>query len=883
MFTDFHPDVLGGISVAVADQSHELRRRGHAVTVFTAGGSTPGPASDDVITLPSLFGLSVNGFPAVMPTPAASSIVDAEFARRGPIDLVHVHTTYGVGATGVAAARRHHLPLVQTMHSRDDAFVEQTSPTPLPTAIAMRILHAALVTRRSRRDRSTHRRSGGRRHPAPPGESRAARQVWHTMIGQADAADVVIAPSHHFATAVRNHGFTGDLRVIPNGIDDDLVEVITRPGPPRVDGPLRLLWCGRLSPEKRPLTAIDAVAATRGVHLDLIGDGDQASAARTRIDRLGAADRIRLRGRLPRAEVLSAMGAYDALLFTSVGFDTQGLVLTEAVATGLPVIHCDAELAEHLPTGTAITCGSDADAIARVLSSLSADPRPLRDRLRHGRTDVTPVPDRRSGIRQSELTTQILDLYADLVGADQARRARLPSTPTDVPVAPGAVPGLGHSLVALRRGLHFIRDLGRVGPVVRLDLGTRPAYLLTTPDLIRQLGFRQAGDFHRDDLAAVMHEAIRDASNVLHGSRHETRRRALAPALRQRRLARYAITTADLSDAWAAGLPDEGVVDLATQAHGLVLETLTSTLFSADFGRPALDRVRDTVPWLLGEVIVRGALPVGLRRLRLIANHRFARRSAMLRTEIGEVVARYRTEDHDRDDVLSVLVGHSDEDSDTGLSDDEIIDELLLMVAAGVGSTASILAWVWYEVARSAPIADAVTEELSRVLGADPVRPEHLPDLVYLKRVVQETLRMWGPWISSQNADGPVTFGDDDTGRLTLPPDAMVIYSPYLVLHDPRHYSDPETFDPDRWSPGRVEHLDKRANLAFGVGERHCPGSNFAMTTILIATAALFRRWNPVVAGTRPVRPSTADFVASPSHLRVRLEARHRPAPTGSG
>ncbi|MGW5522168.1 cytochrome P450 [Gordonia sp. NPDC003950] len=884
MFTDFHPDTLGGISVAVADQARELRRRGHTVTVFAPESERDEPtaAADWLVTLPPVFGLSVNGFPAVFPTRSVAGLIDEQFTRRGPVDLVHVHTTYGVGAAGVRAARRHHLPLVQTMHSRDDAFVELTSPAPLPTALAMRILHRAAISQRGREEPSdavpgarAARGARGARGARTTRitESRAAHHVWHTMIAQCRAADAVITPSHHFATRLTDHGYAGDVRVIPNGVDDALIDELTGSRPDPADGPLRLLWCGRLSAEKRPLQAIEAVAASPGVTLDLIGDGDQIAAAANRIAELNVADRVRLLGRRDRAAVITAMRGYDALLFTSVGFDTQGLVLTEAAAAGLPVIHSDPDVAESIHAGSGFLGGTTTSTMAGLLAGLADDRHRLReaaDRLsRVGSSGIGGA----SPVRQSELSTDIISLYSDLIDDARARHTRLPATPDEVPAAPGAVPVLGHSVVALRRGLHFIRTLGAVGPVVRLNLGRSPAYLLTTPDLIRQVGFRTAGEFHRDDLARAMHEAIREASNVLHGSRHEKRRRQMAPALRQGRLARYAITTAALVDSWSRRLPAADTVDLTTEAHGLILETVTSTLFSADFGASALERVRDTVPWLLGEVIVRGALPAPVQRLRIVANRRFARRAAMLRSEIGAVVAAYRTEDRDHDDVLSVLVGHTDDPAD-GLTDDEIVDELLLMVAAGVGSTASILAWVWYEILRAPSVMARVVDEVTRVVGDGPVRADHLPELVYLRRVVQETLRMWGPWISSQNADGPVTFGDDTTGRLTLPADAMVIYSPYLVSHDPRYFADPESFDPDRWAPGRVEHLDKRANLAFGVGERHCPGSNFAMSTILLATAALFARRTPRLADPRPVRPSTTDFVASPSHLRVRLEVR---------
>ncbi|HCS56869.1 MAG TPA: cytochrome P450 [Gordonia polyisoprenivorans] len=857
MFTDFPPGSLGGISTAVDDQRRALERLGHRVTVFAPAPTDPEAAVPTwLVAVPAPRALSVNGFPFVVPTRGVLAAVENELIRRAPIDVVHVHTTYGVAILGAKIARRHHIPLVQTMHSRDDVFVERTSPAPWASAVGMRILHRCFVSPRL----LTH--GGG---VARVAESRTARQVWHMMLAQARTADVVIAPTEHFADRLRRHGLSGDIRVVSGGVDDDLLATLPQRSTHSHDDPLRLLWCGRISAEKRPMVAVEAVASTPGCTLDILGSGDQEHHIRTLVDEFGLRQRIRLLGSTDRAGVLAAMADADALLFTSAGFDTQGLVLLEAAAAGLPVIYCDPDLDETVPTGGGLRAADpSADSVAAVIAAVIADPARLAAR--------DALSDK--AVPQSRMTRQTIGIYRELVGTERLRRGSMPVRPEDVPSAPGRVPGLGHSVVALRQGLHFIVGLGRIGPVVRVDLGTRPAYLVTTPELIRQIGFRTAGEFHRADLQEAMHEAIREASNVLSGRRHEMRRRQMAPALRARRLARYAVTTAAIADDWSRGLPHERPVDLRTEAHGLILQTVTSTLFRADFGADALDRVRETVPWLLGEVIIRGALPAPVRRMRMRANRRFARDSAMLREAIGAVVRRYRSQGVDHGDVLSVLVGHTDEDTGIGLSDDEIIDELLLMVAAGVGSTASILAWVWYEVARNPHVSSLVAQEVERVVGEGPVHPDHLEQLTYLRRVVAETLRMWGPWISSQTADGPVTLGDDETGRLTLPDGSTVIYSPYLVLHDPRFYTDPETFDPDRWQPDRAEYLDRKADLAFGVGERHCPGNTFAISTILLCSAALYSRWTVRPAGRRRVRPSTTDFVAAPSQVRVRLEPR---------
>ncbi|QBS43689.1 cytochrome P450 [Nocardia sp. CS682] len=848
LFTDFHPATLGGIQTSVHAQRRGLERLGHRVTVFTAPTPESTEPDPDLVVLSALGGVVVNGFAMVLPTPANNRTIDAAFAERGPIDVVHTQTTYGVAIAGLRAARRHGLPVVHTVHSRDDVFIANTSPVPYLSALTMRALHGRFVSHRGRMPRND--------------ESRAARHAWRTMVAQAQAADRVIVPTEHFAERILAHGLARPIRVISNGIDDELLDAaqtsVPESGP--ASGPLRILWCARLSGEKRLLEAIDAVRLVENCVFDIYGTGELWERARAAIDAGGLSGRVRLHGAVSQAECLAAMALHDVLLFPSSGFDTQGMALLEAVAMRLPVVYCDPDLAETVPEGGGVcTRNPSVSAIADALRELADDPEQLAPMRKI-------LADHADSARQSRLTEAIAGIYTDLVGG--AKQA-MPQPVPKVPTAPGRLPLLGHSVVALRDGLKFVTSLAEIGPIVRIYLGPRPAYVLTTPDLIREVGFGEAGEFHREELRDAIQEVIRGASNVLSGKPHELRRRMIAPALRQRRLTEYAVVAADLANAWSASLAPDRPLNLVNEAHRLVLDTISSTLFTAEFGADAKHEVQQNIPWLLGQVIQRAALPPPVRRLRLVANRRFTAKSRRLRAEIGAVVAEYRRADRDFHDVLSALVRHSDPETGTRLSDEEIIDELLLMLAAGVGSTASILGWVWHEIMRNPDIAAEIRRELDDFVGEAPITPGHVAELPYLRLVILETLRFWGPWVSTHTADGPVTLGGT-----TLPDGAMVVFSPYMIHHNPHYYPSPETFDPDRWFPGRVEEIDKKAILPFGVGSRHCPGNNFALMTITLATAALFARWQPVADPGYRVKPSNRDFVAAPSRLPVVLHAR---------
>ncbi|WP_306361365.1 glycosyltransferase [Nocardia sp. CC227C] len=392
MFTDFHPDTLGGVQTAQRALCDGLRRLGHRVTVFCppAPGSTT-PDGDTVLLRTTRFTMS-NGLPVALPTRANRRLVDTAFAARGPVDIVHALTTYGCGIAGARAARRHGVPVVQTMQSRDDLVIEKYSTAPLPAALTMRLLHGWFVPLD--------------RRPTAVGDGRVARLAWRPLIAQAQAADRVVVPTAHFARRLTDRGVDRPIHVVSNGIDDALLDRVrdvpaTGSAP---DAPLRVLWCGRLSTEKRPLEAIEVIRRVDNATLDVYGSGPLTADARAAVADAELSRRVQLHGEVDQAACLHAMRTHDLLLLTS-DCDTQGMVLLEAVAMGLPILYCDPELAETVPvTGGIRASDPSVESFTDTLRSIADE----RERLHAARAALAAHAD---DPRQSRHIDRVLAVY----------------------------------------------------------------------------------------------------------------------------------------------------------------------------------------------------------------------------------------------------------------------------------------------------------------------------------------------------------------------------------------------------------------------------------------------------------------------------------------
>lgn len=438
-------------------------------------------------------------------------------------------------------------------------------------------------------------------------------------------------------------------------------------------------------------------------------------------------------------------------------------------------------------------------------------------------------------------------------------------TVIEIPVAPNRLPIIGHAHLVAGDPRRFLLSLADLGPVVQIQLGMQPSYVLTTPELIREVSLGRAGTFHREALREAISDLVSGATNVLSGAEHDQRRRMIAPAFRQSRLSEYAVAVTGIADDWSASLTDGECADFRSRVHDLVTRTMFATLFRSDSGAGETGFIRDRIPWLLGEVIIRGALPTPVRRLRLLANRRFIRQSGQVRAALKDLIEQ-RRQDADRGDILSVLLRQVDPETGAVLTADDLVDELLLALAASIGSQSSIFAWVVYETVRAPQIAERVHAELDAVIGGGPLRPEHAMSLPYLRNVLTETLRVWAPWISLVTSDGPVRIGG-----MQFPDNTNILFSPYLVHHQDRYFPDASTFEPDRWDgdPG-----DRQAMMPFGMGQRHCPGNHFALLSMTLQAAALFSRWRVALPDGFAAKVQGKDFVLSPASLPVALARR---------
>jgi cytochrome P450 len=382
----------------------------------------------------------------------------------------------------------------------------------------------------------------------------------------------------------------------------------------------------------------------------------------------------------------------------------------------------------------------------------------------------------------------------------RCRRLTIMKVLNSIAIAPGALPVLGHGIPLLRDPLGFLAALPRVGDLVRIRIGPATAVVVCDPELLGDVlhddrTFDKGGPFFDR-----IREILGDGLATCPYERHRRQRRLLQPAFHAARLPGYAramiATTIEVVDRWR----DNQITDVLADLMTITSRTFAVAMFSGALSASALDQAVADIATLAAGTYRRMLTPPPLDRLPTPGNRRYRRARARLRGSMGDVIAQRRANAADRGDLLSAMLAGDDPDGDgPGLSDAEIIDNLMTFVLAGTESTSSTLAWALHLLAEHPDVERQVHAEVDAVLRGTPASFEHLPELRLTARGVTEALRLFPPgWMFTRTVTTETRIG----GHL-LPAGTSVLYSPYIVHHRSDLYDEPEHFDPDRWDSTR--------------------------------------------------------------------------------
>ncbi|TNE80470.1 MAG: cytochrome P450 [Bacteroidetes bacterium] len=380
-------------------------------------------------------------------------------------------------------------------------------------------------------------------------------------------------------------------------------------------------------------------------------------------------------------------------------------------------------------------------------------------------------------------------------------------------------------------------------PLVSVKLPGRTLYVTADADIVAEILVKEADKFSRG--ANYKRLALVGGNGLItsEGEFWKRQRRLAQPGFHKERINGFLKTFIQLAedmDARWDKMKGQNIV-MSDEMSRFTLKAVGITLFSNDIEAEHPDFPQ----------YIRALLRfINLRHYQMIrfpihwptpSNKRFRKQLDYLNSIIYNQIDRRESSGKEYHDLLDMFLSQIDEETGEQMSREHIRNEFFTMVAAGYETSSVALTWTWYMLNQEPKYAAKVYEEMDRVIGSGPVLPEHLPQLVYTKMFVQETMRVYPPVFAI-----PRSIKDDmELGGFQLKGKQPILITLYGLNRNPAYWNNPEEFNPENFSEEAKQKRHKHAYLPFGSGQRMCIGSEFAMYEIMALLAVLARKYRP--------------------------------------
>ena len=305
MMTNTYFPIVGGLEQSVYSFSEEFKTLGHEVLIVTPTFGGAPIEEPGVLRIPAIQKFSGTIFSLNFPVSGLLTRLMKEFSP----DIVHSHCPFFMGDFALRLSRQHAIPLVFTYHTMFEQYV----------------------------------------HDWPVQNEGVKRFIVKLAAGYANFVDRVVVPCESVQEILFKRGVKTPMEIVPTGVDLKRFSKGDRKGfreqnqiPPDA---LVIGHAGRLAPEKNLdfliNCMVEALKKDARIHALIVGKGPAEQMIKDTFKQAGLEKRLHLTGVLHYQNLVDAYFAMDVFAFASLS-ETQGIVLIEAMAAGLPVVALDA-------------------------------------------------------------------------------------------------------------------------------------------------------------------------------------------------------------------------------------------------------------------------------------------------------------------------------------------------------------------------------------------------------------------------------------------------------------------------------------------------------------------------------------------------------------
>jgi cytochrome P450 len=367
----------------------------------------------------------------------------------------------------------------------------------------------------------------------------------------------------------------------------------------------------------------------------------------------------------------------------------------------------------------------------------------------------------------------------------------------------------------------MIRDFAELGNVYRVQMAAREreTWVVSDPETIKRVLVSN----HRNYTIGVGLDRVKvlcgNGIIVSEGEVWKRQHRMMQPMFQRAQIERFGPMMVDVTRrrlaAWQAKADSAATLNITKETSESALEVVLRATFGPDY-----ETLRDDS----------GGHAFAMLSEENNRDLRFAYRFRQLGRHIEAVIKRREQSPSEATpfDWLALMMAARDRDGQP-MSHRELIDEVMSLIVAGHETTAAVLNCVWFLLSQHPEVEARLHAEVDALELTDS-RLATVDSLQYTHQIIMEALRLYPPvWVLSRRC-----IHADRLVEHQAPPGADVLMSPYVVHRHPEHWSDPESFRPERFAPDAIAATHRFAYIPFSAGPRHCVGETFALYEMAI-------------------------------------------------
>lgn len=280
------------------------------------------------------------------------------------------------------------------------------------------------------------------------------------------------------------------------------------------------------------------------------------------------------------------------------------------------------------------------------------------------------------------------------------------------------------------------------------------------------------------------------------------------------------------------------MTDLYPIMNELAFEVVAKSLFSFSAETQTLKRLQFIIEKIQLFIVKELRMPYKKLWYTLKGEIRYHMKLVRESREIIHAIIKQRKlSEEAHDDLLDMLLSARYEDG-TSMTDNQLIDEILILFVAGHETTANALTFILKILAEEKDALQKVELEIANCLKKEFDPLSEITALNYTKCCIEESLRLYPPaWITDR-----VNIEDDKFNGYVLKKGSIVGASIYELHRNKKYWNSPNEFQPERFFDENRKAVAPYY-MPFGAGPRLCIGNNFAMYEMILTISAILKQY----------------------------------------